>query len=146
MHKIRQQAALLRMQGVSLGRSYVNEKMARDFRLCLADVVRMLYVLNHVYTSPIYGLMIDESQDVSRSENMVLFLRFMLCGIFVTRFYRIVKCKEVNAVGLKNKVRSTLKGKIALVSMKTRFFRGISLKQSYRNRMQVNLQAPLNLS
>ena len=39
-----------------------------------------------------------------------------------------------------------IKGKIALVSMKTRFFRGISLKQSYRNRMQVNLQAPLYLS
>ena len=39
-----------------------------------------------------------------------------------------------------------IKGKITLFSMKARYFRGISLKQSYRNRMLVNLQAPLDLS
>jgi hypothetical protein len=104
MHKIKQMSALLRFRGVGLGRKYVNEKMARDMLLCLAFVVREMFVLEHARSSPLLGLMVDESMDVSKSENMVLYLRFMAFGIWVTRFWRIVKCHSATAVGLRGEL------------------------------------------
>ena len=101
MHKIKQMSALLRIQGMPLGRKYVNDNMARDMLLCLASVVREMFVLEHARTSPLLGLMVDESMDVSKSENMVLYLRFLAAGIWVTRFWCIVKCRSATAVGLR---------------------------------------------
>lgn len=95
MNAIRRQAALLRMSGVHLGRSYVNRVMARDMLIALAFVIRQRYVIKPAQVSLALGLMIDESVDVSKSENMVLYLRFLFLGVFVTRFWRIVKCEKV---------------------------------------------------
>jgi len=95
MNAIRRQAALLRMSGVHLGRSYVNRVMARGMLIALAFVIRQRYVIKPAQVSLALGLMIDESVDVSKSENMVLYLRFLFLGVFVTRFWRIVKCEKV---------------------------------------------------
>jgi len=107
MRKIRQTASLLRMQGVNLGRIYVNKTMARDFLMSLAHVIRLRYVIMPARNSPALGLMIDESMDVSKSENMVLYLRFLCAGIFVTRFWRIVKCHGATAILLAAKITAT---------------------------------------
>jgi hypothetical protein len=106
MRKIRSAAALLRLSGVHLGRSYVNKDMARDMLCSLSHVVRERYVVLPAQESPALGLMIDESMDVSKSENMVLYLRFLFMGIFVTRFWRIIKCRDVTAAGLTATIRT----------------------------------------
>ena len=58
------------MSGVHLGRSYVNHVMARDMPIALAFVIRQKYVIKPAQESLALGLMIDESVDVSKSENM----------------------------------------------------------------------------
>ena len=95
MNAIRRQAALLRMSGLLVGRSYVNHVMARGMLIALAFLIRLRYVIKPAQESLALGLMIDESVDVSKSENMALYLRFLFLGVFVTRFWRIVKCEKV---------------------------------------------------
>ena len=73
----------------------------------LAFVIRQRYVIKPAQESLALGLMIDESVNVSKSENMVLYLRFLFLGVFVTRFWRIVKCEKVDAKSLAEKVKMT---------------------------------------
>jgi len=45
--------------------------------------------------------------DFAKSENMVLFLRFLHLNVFVTRFWRIVKCQKTDAKSFTTKIKRT---------------------------------------
>ena len=67
-------------------------------------------------------------------------------GVHLFWLLFVVLTDKIVSEGLGFSQAPPFKGKIALFSKKARYFGGISLKQSYRNRMRVNLQAPLDLS
>ena len=50
--------------------------------------------------SPVKGLQIDESTDVSHTSQMVIYLRLLMGGKFQTVFFRIVSVHDASALGL----------------------------------------------
>ena len=86
MRKCESLCALMGMQGFPLGRKYVNAKAARDFLRSIAHVIRN-EIIRAAVMSPCLGLMIDESTDISHTNQMILYLRLLLCGCFQTVFW-----------------------------------------------------------
>ena len=76
-----------------------HEKAARDFLMCIADVIRM-EIIEAARSSPCLGLMVDESTDVSKTGASVMYLRLLFRGYFRTLFWRIVQVVDGSAEGL----------------------------------------------
>lgn len=97
---------LVALHGVALGKHYVNHVAARDFALSIAHVLRMR-IINAARVSPALGLMVDESTDVGKHGNSILYLRLLMGGVFVTVFYRIVQVSDATAEGLATLITET---------------------------------------
>jgi len=81
---------LVELHGVHLGKTYINEIMARDMMMSIAAVLRQR-IETAAQASPALGLMVDESTDVSKTGSMVLYLRLMVKGRFETKFWKLVQ-------------------------------------------------------
>lgn len=72
----------------SLGTSYINGDMARDFISCVASVVRGDMILD-ISQSEWFSLMLDESYDKGWRAQLLSTMRYVKDGIICTRFYSI---------------------------------------------------------
>ena len=90
---------LATLHGVTLTEHYCNHLAAREFAMSLAHVIRE-DILSAARRNPAHGLMVDESTDVAQHGEMVLYLRILLLGAFVTVFWRIVRVDDASADGL----------------------------------------------
>ena len=101
LHNIQYISDLCELHGICLGKHYNHEKAARDFLMCIADVIRMK-IIEAARSSPCLGLMVDESTDVSKTGASVMYLRLLFRGYFRTLFWRIVQVVDGSAEGLFN--------------------------------------------
>ena len=106
LRKLASLCDLVELHGVVLGKHYVNHVAARDFTLSIAHVLRMR-IINAARISPALGLMVDESTDVGKHGNSILYLRLLMGGIFVTVFYRIAQVSDASAEGLASLITET---------------------------------------
>ena len=97
--KTKSLAQLACLHGVPLTQHYCNHVAGREFALSLAHVIRE-DLLAAARLAPAHGLMVDESTDVAQHGEMVLYLRMLLLGSFVTVFWRIVQVDDASAEGL----------------------------------------------
>ena len=65
LHNIGYISDLCELHGVCLGKHYNHEVAAREFLICIADVIRA-EIIEAARSSPCLGLMVDESTDVSK--------------------------------------------------------------------------------
>ena len=97
--KIKSICGHMELQGLPLGKKYINHVMARDMLLSLAYVIRE-DINQAARKSPVLGLMADESTTVSTESGMILYLRLLKDGIFQTVFWGLVQLHEATADAL----------------------------------------------
>jgi len=54
----------------------------------------------------VFGLLVDESSDISKKEQMAVVLRFVTCGVVKERFVGLVHVKETSSLYLKSAIES----------------------------------------
>ena len=101
LNNIQYLSDLRELHGVCLGKHYKYHVAAREFLMCIADVIRM-ETIEAARSSPCLGLMVDESTDVSKTGASVMYLRLLYRGYFRTLFWRIVQVVDGSAEGLFN--------------------------------------------
>ena len=85
LRQIKDWVYLAGLLGVGLGLTYVNNHAARDFALSIAFAIRQR-IIDAARSSVCLWLMVDEATGVSHTGQMVLYLRLLIAGIFVTKF------------------------------------------------------------
>lgn len=76
----------------SLGTSYVNNDMAREFMSCIASVVRKDLIAD-ILASSWFSLMLDESYDKGWRAQLMSVVRYLKNGRICTKFYSINELK-----------------------------------------------------
>ena len=71
---------------MNVGKNYVNHMAAKDMTMSMAAVLRE-WINARARLSPVLGLMIDESTDISNHKVLLLYLRFLVDGRYVTMFW-----------------------------------------------------------
>ena len=87
---------LSELQGLPVNSSYRNSMAARDFALALANAILAQW-LPHAQRAHALGLMIDESTTVSSDSALIVYLRFLLNGTVVTKFWKLVRVADGGA-------------------------------------------------
>ena len=84
---------------LNVGKNYVNHMAAKDMTMSMAAVLRE-WINVRARLSPVLGLMIDESTDVSNHKVLLLYLRFLVDGRYVTMFWAALNVVDATAQGL----------------------------------------------
>ena len=71
---------------LNVGKNYVNHMAAKDMTMSMAAVLRE-WINVRARLSPILELMIDESTDIPNHKVLLLYLRFLVDGRYVTMFW-----------------------------------------------------------
>ena len=85
------------MGKVTLGNAPGNNQMValsiqKDIVLCFAQEV-LKYIFEEI-GDDVFSLLVDESSDISKKEQMVVVLRYVTCGIVKERFVGLVHVKD----------------------------------------------------
>ena len=78
---------------LNVGKSYVNHMAAKDMTMSMAAVLRE-WINVRARLSPVLGLMIDESTDISNHKVLLLYLRFLVDGRYVLKRYGCLKATK----------------------------------------------------
>ena len=94
---------------VTLGNAPGNNQMVapsiqKDIVLCFAQEV-LKYIFEEI-GDDVFSLLVDESSDISKKEQMAVVLRYVKCGIVKERFVGIVHVMETSALSLKSAIES----------------------------------------
>ncbi|KAI3697822.1 hypothetical protein L6452_30919 [Arctium lappa] len=92
---------------VTLGNAPGNNQMVapsiqKDIVHCFAQEV-LKYIFQEI-NDDVFSLLVDESSDISKKEQMVVVLRYVTCGIVKERFVGLVHVKDTNALSLKSAI------------------------------------------
>jgi hypothetical protein len=90
---------LSELQGLDVGAAYRNSKAAHDFATSLCAAVLSTW-LPVAQASPVISIMIDESTSVSSQGMLIVYLKFLRCGVPEVRFWRIVEVNDPSAAGI----------------------------------------------
>jgi hypothetical protein len=71
---------------LNVGNNYVNHMAAKDMTMSMAAVLRE-WINVRARLSPVLELMIDESTDIPNHKVLLLYLRFLVDGRYVTMFW-----------------------------------------------------------
>ncbi|KAK3272642.1 hypothetical protein CYMTET_19074 [Cymbomonas tetramitiformis] len=87
--------------------SYRNELKAREFIMCLADVIRDS-ILEDIRLSPAFAIGVDESTDISTVEEMVMYSWYLKNGIPVTTFLGLYAMPKADAESITRTIKETV--------------------------------------
>ena len=87
------------LQGIAMPHQYANSARAREFLLALATVLRG-QLWEDILLSPFVSVMIDESTDVSTSENMIIYMVYIKDGRAQVTYVALVHCPDVDAAAI----------------------------------------------
>ena len=76
--------------------TYVNAARSREFVMSLSTVLKKMLWLD-ILASPCVSVLIDESTDISTSENMIIYLIYIKAGVAIVTFAGLVHVPEVDA-------------------------------------------------
>ncbi|KAL6582954.1 hypothetical protein OROMI_005032 [Orobanche minor] len=87
-------------------------------------------ILTHIFDEigdDVFSLLVDESSDVSKKEQMAVVLRYVTCGIVKERFVGLVHVKQTNALSLKSAIESLFaEHKVSLKKVRGQGYDGAS--------------------
>uniref|UniRef100_A0A1X7V068 DUF4371 domain-containing protein n=1 Tax=Amphimedon queenslandica TaxID=400682 RepID=A0A1X7V068_AMPQE len=66
------------------------------------------YIINEVKEARYFTIMIDETKDISKKEQLTLILRYVLKGVIHERFISYSNCEELNAAALTSYIYDVL--------------------------------------
>jgi hypothetical protein len=81
---------------LNVGKNYVNHMAAKDMTMSMAAVLRE-WINVRARLSPVLELMIDESTDIPNHKELLLYLRFLVDGRYVTMFWSALSVQVVDA-------------------------------------------------
>ena len=84
---------------LNVGNNYVNHMAAKDMTMSMAAVLRE-WINVRARLSPVLELMIDESTDIPNHKELLLYLRFLVDGRYVTMFWAALSVVDGTAQGL----------------------------------------------
>ena len=76
--------------------AYVNAARCREFAMSLSSTLKG-YLWKDNLASPFVSVLIDESTDISTSENMIIYLIYLKAGVAVVTYVGIVHVPAVDA-------------------------------------------------
>ena len=117
---------------MNVGNNYVNHMAAKDMTMSMAAVLRE-WINARARLSPVLGLMIDESTDISNHKVLLLYLRFLVDGRYVTMFWAALSVVDATAQGLLDVIEKHFE------AMKVSMERGLHLQGFIRGRKVVQL-------
>ncbi|KAK3279315.1 hypothetical protein CYMTET_12796 [Cymbomonas tetramitiformis] len=88
---------------------YRSKDAAREFILCLGDVVRDS-ILEDVRLSPAYAIGVDESTDISTVEEMIMYTWFLKSGIPMVRFLGLYAMPKADAESISSTIQEKVLG------------------------------------
>ncbi|KAL6521278.1 hypothetical protein OROGR_017847 [Orobanche gracilis] len=87
-------------------------------------------ILKHIFDEigdDVFSLLVDESSDVSKKEQMAVVLHYVTCGIVKERFVGLVHVKQTNALSLKSAIESLFaEHKVSLKKIRGQGYDGAS--------------------
>jgi hypothetical protein len=86
---------------------YANASRCREFVMSLSAVIKSR-VWKDILASPAVSVLIDESTDVSQSENMIVYIIYMEDGTPIAKYVGLVHVSEVDADSITDTVLSFL--------------------------------------
>ena len=85
--------------GMKLPMNYVNAARAREAVMAISTVLKQS-LWQRILASPFVAVMVDESTDISTSENMILYVTYIYEGRAQCSFVGLVHALEVDAESL----------------------------------------------
>ena len=76
----------------------------KDIARCFAQEV--LKSIFEEIGDDVFALLVDESSDISKKEQMAVVLRYVTCGIVKERFIGLVHVKDTSALSIKSAIDS----------------------------------------
>ena len=101
-----------RAKGVAIGKTYLNRMSGIEFARVIGKVFLADFKLDF-FTAKFFGICLDESTDVYRNEQCVLYVRYSINGKINTRFLAIDNVQRPNSEQLTNLVLDVLKNNLS---------------------------------
>jgi hypothetical protein len=76
--------------------AYVNAARCREFAMSLSSTLKG-YLWKDILASPFVSVLIDESTDISTSENMIIYLIYLKAGVAIVTYVGLVHVPAVDA-------------------------------------------------
>ena len=79
--------------------TYANAARAREFTMSLSSILKG-YLWKDLLASPFVSVLIDESTDISTSENMIIYFIYLKAGVAVVTYAAMVHVPAVDAASI----------------------------------------------